>query len=93
VKESKSGKPYFVLNAGNDQVIGQSEMYDSASACQSGIASVTNNAAGATTDDQTSPQAPSSRPTSEVALHSLMCGGWSGLVTLRTVAGDGPRSC
>ncbi|MEZ5560564.1 MAG: YegP family protein [Pseudomonadales bacterium] len=52
VRESKSGKPYFVLKAGNSQVIGQSEMYDSASACQSAIDSVMKNAPGATVDDQ-----------------------------------------
>jgi uncharacterized protein YegP (UPF0339 family) len=36
VKESSSGKPYFVLKAANHQVIGQSQMYESAAACQSG---------------------------------------------------------
>ena len=44
VKESSSGKPYFVLKAANHQVIGQSQMYESAAACQSGIESVGNNA-------------------------------------------------
>jgi len=44
VKESTSGKPYFVLKAANHQVIGQSQMYESAAACQSGIESVGNNA-------------------------------------------------
>ena len=53
VKESSSGKPYFVLKAGNNQVIGQSQMYDSASGAESGIQSVMSNAPDATTDDQT----------------------------------------
>lgn len=53
VKESKSGKPYFVLKSGNNQIIGQSDMYESASACQAGIDSVANNAPGAAVDDQT----------------------------------------
>ena len=44
VKESSSGKPYFVLKAANHQVIGQSQMYESAAACQSGIDSVASNA-------------------------------------------------
>ena len=53
VRESKSGKPYFVLKSANHQVIGQSEMYESAAACQAGIESVGKNAPGATVDDQT----------------------------------------
>ena len=52
-KESSSGKPYFVLKAANHQVIGQSQMYDSASGCDGGIASVMSNAAVASVDDQT----------------------------------------
>lgn len=47
VKESSNGKSYFVLKAANHQVIGQSQMYDSAAACQTGIASVGTNAVGA----------------------------------------------
>lgn len=43
-KEAKDGSPYFVLKAGNGQVIGQSEMYSSATACENGIASVMKNA-------------------------------------------------
>lgn len=52
-KESKSGKPMFNLRAGNNQVIGTSEMYDSTAACENGIASVKKNAPGAKIDDQT----------------------------------------
>ncbi|MEQ8689635.1 MAG: YegP family protein, partial [Pseudomonadales bacterium] len=50
-KETKAGKPFFVLKAGNSQVIGQSGMYSSASACDKGIASVAKNAPDATVDD------------------------------------------
>ncbi len=52
-KESKAGKPYFVLKAGNGQVIGQSEFYESAAACQNGIESVMKNAATTTIKDST----------------------------------------
>ena len=45
--ESKNGKPYFVLKAGNHQVIGNSEMYETARARDNGIRSVTKNAPGA----------------------------------------------
>ncbi|MFT7724449.1 MAG: YegP family protein [Roseateles sp.] len=41
---SSSGKPYFNLKAANGQVIGNSEMYSSASAMEGGIASVKKNA-------------------------------------------------
>lgn len=51
-KESTNGKPYFNLKAGNGQVIGNSEMYESAAACENGIESVKKNAADATVDDQ-----------------------------------------
>ena len=43
-KTSKSDQPYFVLKAGNGQIIGQSEMYSSNSAMENGIASVKRNA-------------------------------------------------
>ena len=45
---SSGGDPYFTLEAGNGQVIGKSEMYNSASAMENGIESVKNNAPGAT---------------------------------------------
>ena len=51
--ESKSGKPYFNLKASNGQIIGSSEMYESTSGRDAGIASVKTNAADAATDDQT----------------------------------------
>ena len=53
IKESSGGKPYFVLKAGNHQVIGQSQMYDSASGCSSGIEAVMKTAPDAALDDQT----------------------------------------
>ena len=50
-KESKSGKPMFNLKASNGQVIGTSEMYESNSACENGIASVAKNAPYAQIED------------------------------------------
>ncbi len=52
-KTSSNGKHYFVLKAGNNQVIGNSEMYESESSCDNGIKSVMSNAPGASLDDQT----------------------------------------
>ena len=49
----KDGSPYFVLKAGNYQVIGQSQMYASEKARDNGITSCTSNAPGASTVDQT----------------------------------------
>lgn len=51
--ESKNGKYYFNLKAGNGQIIGTSEMYESASARDNGIESVKKNAPDATVEDQT----------------------------------------
>jgi uncharacterized protein YegP (UPF0339 family) len=42
-KNSKRSEPYFVLKAGNGQIIGISEMYSSEAACENGIASVKKN--------------------------------------------------
>lgn len=44
LKLAKNGQFYFVLKAGNDQVILNSEMYTTKAAAQSGIASVQTNA-------------------------------------------------
>ena len=52
-KTSSSGKHYFTLKAGNGQVIGSSEMYESSSSRENGIESVKTNAGSATIDDQT----------------------------------------
>ncbi|HNP78943.1 MAG TPA: YegP family protein [Cyclobacteriaceae bacterium] len=46
-KKSSDGKSYFNLRSGNNQVIGTSEMYESAVSMEKGIASVKANAAGA----------------------------------------------
>jgi uncharacterized protein len=50
--EAKDGRPYFNLKAGNGQVIGNSEMYESVSARDNGIESVKKNAPDAEVDDQ-----------------------------------------
>ncbi|CAL1518780.1 YegP family protein [Chitinophaga sp. MM2321] len=52
-KTSSNAKHYFNLKATNGQVIGTSEMYESAAGRDNGIASVKSNAAGALVDDQT----------------------------------------
>ena len=52
-KESKKGDPYFVLLAGNNQVIGQSEVYSSVSAMENGLLSVKKNGPKADVDDLT----------------------------------------
>ena len=51
-KESSNGKFYFTLKASNGQIIGSSEMYESASGRDNGIESVKTNAPDAETDDQ-----------------------------------------
>jgi uncharacterized protein YegP (UPF0339 family) len=51
-KTSKAGRPYFVLKAANNEVIGSSEEYSSESARDKGIAAVKTAALVATTDDQ-----------------------------------------
>jgi len=52
-KVAKNGKFHFNLKAGNGQVIGKSEMYESQSGCENGIATVKKNAPGAKVEDQT----------------------------------------
>jgi uncharacterized protein YegP (UPF0339 family) len=49
----KNDAPYFVLKAGNHQVIGNSQMYSSESSRDSGIASCKTNGSTSPTDDQT----------------------------------------
>ncbi|MCK7590379.1 YegP family protein [Subsaxibacter sp. CAU 1640] len=51
-KTAKNGSPYFNLKSTNGQVIGNSEIYSSASAMENGIASVKKNAPDASVDDQ-----------------------------------------
>jgi uncharacterized protein YegP (UPF0339 family) len=52
-KTSSAGDPYFVLKAGNGEIIGKSEMYSGPAAMENGIASVKTNAPNATVDDLT----------------------------------------
>ncbi len=49
--EAKNGKPYFNLLAGNHQVIGSSEMYESVSSRENGVESVKKNAPDASIED------------------------------------------
>jgi len=46
-KTSSNGKPFFNLRAGNGQVIGTSELYESTAAMENGIESVKKNAPAA----------------------------------------------
>ena len=52
-RTSKAEEPYFVLKAGNGEVLGRSEMYSSAAAMENGIASVRKNAPDAALVDDT----------------------------------------
>lgn len=52
-RKARDGSPYFVLKAGNGEIIGRSEMYRSTSSMENGIASVRRNAPGAHTKDLT----------------------------------------
>lgn len=52
-KEAKNGQPFFNLRAGNNQVIGTSELYSSASGMNTGIESVKRNAPIADIEDTT----------------------------------------
>ena len=52
-KVAKNGKPFFNLKATNGQIIGTSEMYESESGCENGIASVKKNAPDAEVVDLT----------------------------------------
>lgn len=50
---AKNGKPYFTLKAGNYQVIGNSEMYESTNARDKGVESVKKNGSTTTINDLT----------------------------------------
>ena len=52
-KTSTAGQPYFVLKAGNGEIIGKSEMYSSTAGTENGIASVKRNAPDAQVEDLT----------------------------------------
>lgn len=54
-KESSNGKLFFNLKAANHQVIGSSEMYESAQSRDKGIASVKLNGTSTTVKDKTAP--------------------------------------
>jgi uncharacterized protein YegP (UPF0339 family) len=49
--KSSNNKDYFNLKAGNNQIIGTSEMYESTTGMETGIASVMKNAPVATIED------------------------------------------
>jgi uncharacterized protein YegP (UPF0339 family) len=49
--EAKSGQPYFNLKAGNGQIIGNSEMYETVASRDNGIESVKKNAPDATVEE------------------------------------------
>lgn len=53
-KQANNGKHYFVLKAGNHQVIGQSQMYGDTKSMEAGIKSVMSNGPSAKIDDQVS---------------------------------------
>ena len=50
LKVSVAGEPYFVLKAANGEIIGNSQMYSSNAAAQTGVASVQANAASSIID-------------------------------------------
>ena len=52
-KTSSKGQPFFVLKAGNGQVIGSSEMYSSPAGMENGISSVKTNAPTSAVEDLT----------------------------------------
>lgn len=51
-KTASDGSPYFVLKAGNGQIIGNSQMYSSVSSMENGIESVKTNAPDADVEDE-----------------------------------------
>ncbi|MCC8995576.1 MAG: YegP family protein [Nitrosomonas sp.] len=50
---SSNGKHYFTLKAGNHQIIGNSQMYESSNSCDDGIKSVMSNGISTTIKDNT----------------------------------------
>ncbi|UUV20707.1 YegP family protein [Paenimyroides aestuarii] len=50
--QAKNEKHYFNLKATNGQIIGSSQMYESAAGCQNGIQSVMNNAPEAEVEEE-----------------------------------------
>lgn len=51
-RAAKNGEPYFVLKAGNGEVIGKSEMYSSKNSMEKGIASVVKNGGSKTVKEK-----------------------------------------
>lgn len=51
--DSKNGKHYFNLKAANHQIIGTSQMYESAQSCEKGIESVKENGVSQSVKDNT----------------------------------------
>ncbi|SHI72089.1 YegP family protein [Flavobacterium terrae] len=52
-KTAANGKAYFNLKAGNGQIIGSSQMYESEQGRDNGVSSVMENAPSATIEDET----------------------------------------
>ena len=52
-RTSKNGKHYFVLKSGNNQIVGNSQMYVSAASMKNGINSVKKNGSTKVIDDAT----------------------------------------
>jgi uncharacterized protein YegP (UPF0339 family) len=52
-KVAKNGKFHFTLKASNGQVVGSSELYETQTSCENGIASVKKNAPAAKIEDKT----------------------------------------
>lgn len=52
-KSSKSGQPFFTLKSGNNQIIGQSQMYKSEKSRDNGIESVKKNGVSSDIRDET----------------------------------------
>lgn len=52
-KDAKDGRAFFSLKAANGQIVGNSQMYESSSSCENGVASVMKNAPDAEVEDQT----------------------------------------
>jgi len=50
-RKAANGSPFFVLKAGNGEVIGRSEMYTTDAAMENGITSVRTNGPDATTEE------------------------------------------
>ncbi len=62
VRTSKKSEPYFVLIAGNGEIIGKSEMYTSMKGCRNGIASCVRFGPDARLVDLNPEPAPAARP-------------------------------